>query len=152
MPKPRAIAKAQAQIRLNSPDRLTAHANSVAATKTLLDAVAGAVHLRSRVVSRSSTSCVCRFFRSAPKIPTGTHSHGSSAGDRIDPSRARKTNHREKERIQTSAAKQSVRETCSVPGPADGSDTGARSPAGCARFSVLDFLLAAQSAAATTIP
>jgi hypothetical protein len=57
-----------------------------------------------------------------------------------------------RKRIQTSAAKQRVRETCSVPGPADGSDTGARSPAGCARFSVLDFLLAAQSAAATTIP
>src|SRR5580700_9878066 len=57
-----------------------------------------------------------------------------------------------RKRIQTSAVKQRVRETCSVPGPADGSDTGARSPAGCARFSVLDFLLAAQSAAATTIP
>src|SRR5580704_6689932 len=98
MPKPRAIAKAQAQIRLTSPDRLTAHANSVAATKSLLDAVAGAVHLRSRVVSWSSTSCICRFFRSAPKTPTGTHAHGSGASDRIDPSRARKTNHREKEK------------------------------------------------------
>jgi len=57
-----------------------------------------------------------------------------------------------RKKIQSSAAKQRGRETCSVPGPADGPDSGARCSARCGWSSVLDFLLAAQSAAATTIP
>src|ERR1700677_209824 len=55
-------------------------------------------------------------------------------------------------RIQTSAATQRVRETCTVPRPADWTDAGATSPARSMTFSVLGLLLVPQRAAATTMP